>query len=223
MLTLKHVPIGQHNLAHEDGVVHHVGDVHRVARFVRRVKVVARSRQRARLEVINVLRGVTHTVDDAIIGEMRPHGLFQRRVHAPGKCGTAAVFVPQRADDGLRVHLDAINVRRGEIIVRDDVKVRQSIGTRHSDPAHGERIPRLGRFHGQHSRRMLGILHHRSVLRDVFLIRMNTTPIPEQRVPTVHVLHPKLGLDLTNHFSEPIHGLGFGKKVQLRRSRARAC
>ena len=112
VFTLKHVPIRDDYLAHEDGVVHDVGDVDCVARLFGVIKIIARASQSSRFVVINVLRGVTHAIDDAVFGKVRPNGLLERHVHAPGKRRPTAVFITERADDGLRVNLDPVDVRR---------------------------------------------------------------------------------------------------------------
>mmetsp|Transcript_391 Transcript_391/g.1145 ORF Transcript_391/g.1145 Transcript_391/m.1145 type:complete len:247 (+) Transcript_391:466-1206(+) len=111
--ALEHIPVRQHYFTHEDGVVHYVGNVHRVTRFIRRVEIVARSRHGARLEVVNVLCRVTHTVNNAVVRKMSRDGFFKRSMNASRERRTAAVFVPERADDGLSVHLDAIHTRGG--------------------------------------------------------------------------------------------------------------
>ena len=220
VVRVEHVPVRDDDLAHEDAVIRHVGDVHRVRRVIERVEIVRDPREVAALEVEDVLRAVAHAVDERVAsGEVLPHARLERAVQFPRERGPAAVPLPEPADDRLPVDLHAVHASRREVGVELSVERLQILWARRADAADGDRVPRLRRLHGHHPGRVPRVSHLRIESRRPGFVRVQSAPVPEERVPAVHVLdaEPSNALDDS---SETVAALAFFPRRPVRHALA---
>mmetsp|Transcript_16738 Transcript_16738/g.40057 ORF Transcript_16738/g.40057 Transcript_16738/m.40057 type:complete len:376 (+) Transcript_16738:609-1736(+) len=116
VVALEHIPVRLHDLANEERVVGHVGDVRRVRPAVARVEVVGCARDSSVRVAVQAFGWMAHAVD-AVALEMLDHTLLHRLDELGRRLQTPSPLRTKHCRHRLRIHLHAIHSTRREVAV----------------------------------------------------------------------------------------------------------
>lgn len=212
---MEHIPVRQHELPQEQGVVGHRGDVDGVRRRVSRVEVVRRPHHRRLLRAaptqsnhqismqsrnrrwrggegeaslpVEAVGVMAHAGDAAVVAEVAGDGGLEGLVVGAGEGDAAAVASAQRLDDVLHVHLNAVDAAGGQVGVQLVVEAVHLLGVDEAEAMDGEAVHDNVRLVAQHPRRLHRVRQRALVVLHPLHLRLHPAPVSGHCVPHVHI------------------------------------